>query len=140
MRQWDNHWEVIPVSFFTFNPIRVGWEEETSYLRDNDPDIFTLIEQHKRNPYWNDKVWKDKKEMKHFGKWCSGLPVEMQKVEVEYIKTCLSRLPEGLGFYTIHDSICIKESDGEMVKAMMEQVSQEMYGERISVKVENTSN
>ncbi len=112
----------------------------TSYLRDNDPDIYVLIEQHKRHPYWNDKSWTDKRGKRHIGKWCSGLPVEMQKVEVEYIKTCLSRLPEGLGFYTIHDSICVKESEGEMVKAVMEQVSQEMYGERISVKVENTSN
>lgn len=112
----------------------------TSYLKDYDPDIYALIEQHKRHPYWNDKVWTDKRGKKHFGKWCSGLPVEMQKVEVEYIKTCLSRLPEGLQFYTIHDSICVKESEGEMVKAVMELVSQEIYGEKISVKVENTSN
>ena len=63
----------------------------------------------------------------------------MQKVEVSYIQTCLSRLPQKVKFYTIHDAICVKESDGEMVKDTMEKVSLEMYGEKISVKVENTS-
>ena len=63
----------------------------------------------------------------------------MQKVEVDYIQTCLSRLPGEVMFYTIHDAICVKESEGEMVKETMEKVSLEMYGEKISVKVENTS-
>ena len=63
----------------------------------------------------------------------------MQKTEVEYIKACLSRLPADIKFYTIHDAICVKESGGNIVKAVMEQVSQEMYGEKISVKIENSS-
>jgi hypothetical protein len=63
----------------------------------------------------------------------------MQKTEVEYIKTCLSRLPKDMKFFTIHDAICVKESDGDIVKAVMEQVSMEMYGEKISVKIENSS-
>jgi len=71
--------------------------------------------------------------------WCSPLPVEMQKVEVEFIKTCLSRLPDDLKFYTIHDAICVKESDGERVKEIMEMVSMELYGEKIAVKIENKS-
>ena len=111
----------------------------TSFLKDNDPDVYSLIDDYKRHPYWNEKVWIDKREKKHYGKWCSGLPVEMQKVEVGFIQTCLSRLPENLLFYTIHDAICVKESDGEKVRETMEKVSQEMYGEKIYVKIENTS-
>lgn len=42
-------------------------------------------------------------------------------------------------FYTIHDAICVKESDGMVVKTVMEQVSQEMYGEQISIKIEISS-
>ena len=42
-------------------------------------------------------------------------------------------------FFTIHDAICVKESDGLVVKTVMEQVSMEMYGEKISVKIENSS-
>ena len=63
----------------------------------------------------------------------------MQKTEVEFIKTCLARLPKDMKFFTIHDAICVKESDGDIVKAIMEQVSMEMYGEKISVKIENSS-
>lgn len=110
----------------------------TDYLKVNEPEVYDLIERRKRNPYWTDKVWKDSFKKQHKGKWCSGLPVEMQKVEVEYIKTCLARLPQDMKFYTIHDSICVKESDGEKVKEIMQQVSMEMYGEKIAVKIENT--
>ena len=109
----------------------------TVYLKDNEPEVYNLIDAHKRNPVWTEKAWTDCYKKKHYGKWCSTLPVEMQKVEVEYIKTCLSRLPEELLFYTIHDAICIKESQGELVKGIMEEVSLDMYGERISIKVEN---
>lgn len=111
----------------------------TSYLKENEPEVYNLIERHKRNPVWIDKTWTDSWKKKRKGKWCSTLPVEMQKTEVEYIKTCLSRLPADMKFYTIHDAICVKESDGNIVKAVMEQVSMEMYGEKISVKIENSS-
>lgn len=111
----------------------------TSYLKGNDPEVYNLIEHHKRNPVWNEKVWTDNWKKKHKGKWCSTLPVLMQKTEVEFIKTCLLKLPKDMKFFTIHDAICVRESDGEAVKAAMEQVSQEMYGEKISVKIENTS-
>lgn len=111
----------------------------TGYLKDNEPEIYNLIERHKRNPAWTDKTWTDQWKKKRKGKWCSTLPVEMQKTEVEYIKTCLSRLPKDMKFFTIHDAICVRESDGEAVKAAMEQVSQERYGEKISVKIENSS-
>ena len=111
----------------------------TGYLKDNEPEIYDLIEHHKRNPVWTDKTWTDNRKKKRKGKWCSTLPVEMQKTEVEYIKTCLARLPADMRFYTIHDAICVRESDGESVKAVMEQVSQEMYCGKISIKIENSS-
>jgi len=111
----------------------------TAYLKSNELEIYELIDGHKRHPYWSDKAWTDSKGKRHYGKWCSPLPVEMQKVEVEFIKTCLTRLPEDLKFYTIHDAICVKESDGERVKGIMEMVSLEIYGERISIKIENKS-
>ena len=111
----------------------------TAYIKDNEPEIYDLIERHKRNPVWTDKTWTDQWKTTRKGKWCSTLPVLMQKTEVEFIKTCLSRLPADMKFYTIHDAICAKESDGDAVKSVMEQVSQEMYGEKISVKIENSS-
>lgn len=111
----------------------------TSYLKDNEPEIYDLIERHKRNPVWTDKTWTDQWKKKRKGKWCSVLPVEMQKTEVEFIKTCLLRLPKDMKFFTIHDAICVKESDGLVVKTVMEQVSQEIYGEQISIKIENSS-
>lgn len=111
----------------------------TAYIKDNEPVIYNLIEHHKRNPVWTDKTWTDSWKKKRKGKWCSTLPVEMQKTEVEFIKTCLSRLPKDMKFFTIHDAICVKESDGEIVKAVMEKVSQDLYGEKISIKIENSS-
>lgn len=109
----------------------------TSYLKENEPEVYNLIEHHKRNPVWTDKTWTDNWK-KRKGKWCSTLPVEMQKTEVEYIKTCLARLPADMEFFTIHDAICCRENDGVVVKAIMEQVSMEMYGEKISIKIENS--
>ena len=111
----------------------------TSYLKENDPDVYSLIDYYKRHPVWNGKVWKDKREKKHTGRWTSGLPVLMQRVEVEFIQTCLSRLPGDLMFYTIHDAICVKESNGIIVKETMERVSEDLYGEKIIIKIENTS-
>ena len=45
------------------------------------------------------------------------------------------------GFFTIHDCICVKESDSLRVQGIMERVSQEMYGDDITIRVkrENTS-
>lgn len=111
----------------------------TSYLKDNMPEVYDIIEQHKRHPHWSEKSWTDSWRKKRKGKWCSSLPVEMQRVEVEYIKACLSKLPKNMTFYTIHDAICVRESDGAKVKEVMEQVSMDMYGVKISVKIENTS-
>ena len=106
----------------------------TSYLKDNMPEVYDLIEHHKRHPYWTEKSWTDSWRKRRKGKWCSSLPVEMQRVEVEYIKACLARLPADMKFFTIHDAICVRESDGTKVKEIMEQVSMDMYSVKISVK------
>ncbi len=111
----------------------------TAYIKDNEPEVYNLIEHHKRKPVWTDKTWTDSWKKKRKGKWCSTLPVEMQKTEVEFIKTCLARLPKDMKFFTIHDAICCRENDGLVVKTVMEQVSQEKYGEKISIKIENSS-
>ena len=44
-------------------------------------------------------------------------------------------------FWTIHDCICVKESDSLEAQAIMERVSREMYGEEITLRLkrENTS-
>ena len=109
----------------------------TSFLKENEPEVYDLIDAHKRNPVWTEKVWEDSFHKKHYGKWCSTLPVEMQKVEVEFIKACLARLPDGMLFYTIHDAICTQMDNGELVKEIMQDVSLEMYGEKVGIKVEN---
>ena len=111
----------------------------TSYLKDNIPEVYNLIEHHKRHPCWVEKSWTDSWRKRRKGKWCSSLPVEMQRVEVEYIKACLARLPADMKFFTIHDAICVRESDGTKVKEIMEQVSMDMYSVKISVKIENIS-
>lgn len=111
----------------------------TSYLKKNEPEVYDLVEYHKRHPHWVEKFWTDSWRKKRKGKWCSFLPVEMQRLEVEYIKACLSKLPEDMKFYTIHDAICVRESEGTKVKEVMEQVSMDMYGVKIAVKIENAS-
>ena len=51
----------------------------------------------------------------------------------------LVSIPEDMKFYTIHDAICVRESEGTKVKEVMEQVSMDMYGVKIAVKIENAS-
>ena len=108
-------------------------------MKDNETAVYDIIEHHKRHPSWSEKSWTDSWRKRRKGKWCSVLPVEMQRMEVDYIKACLAMLPADMKFYTIHDAICVRESDGVKVKEAMEQVSMEMYGVKISVKIENTS-
>ena len=69
------------------------------------------------------------------------LSYDLVKMEVEYIQRCIHSLPEDMKFWTIHDCICVKESDSLKVKEIMEQVSREMYGEEITLRLkrENTS-
>ena len=120
------------------------------FLEENEPDIFNRVEEYKRNPVFRKdktiyKVYVDGSGMhkKKVGKggWCSLLSYDLVKEEVFYIKRCIHSLPEDMKFWTIHDCICVKESDSLKVKEIMEQVSREMYGEEITLmlKRENTS-
>ena len=121
------------------------------FLKKEEPDIYKMIDWFKRNPEYRkdkplyqsyqDDQGKDRKKKTGSGKWCSELSKYLVKMEVEYIKNCLSRLPQDMKFWTIHDCICVKESDSLKVKEIMEQVSREMYGEDITIRLkrENTS-
>ena len=119
------------------------------FLKKEEPGIYKMIDWFKRNPEYRkdkplyqsyqDDQGKDRKKKTGSGKWCSELSKYLVKMEVEYIKNCLSRLPQDMKFWTIHDCICVKESDSLKVKEIMEQVSREMYGVTIRLKRENTS-
>ena len=97
------------------------------FLKENEPAIYKKIDEYKRNPLYNDS-----KE-----KWCSLLPQDLGKIEVKYIKACIHTLPEDIQFWTIHDCICVKESRSQEVKQIMEDVSREMFGFTLKLKIEN---
>ena len=63
------------------------------------------------------------------------LSYDLVKMEVEYIQRCIHSLSEDMKFWTIHDCICVKESDSMEVKSIMERVSREMYGEDITIRL-----
>ena len=86
-----------------------------------------------------DEKGEDRKKKVGQGKFCSNLSKNLVKMEVDYIQRCIHSLPEDMKFWTIHDCICVKESDSLKVKEIMEQVSREMYGVTIRLKRENTS-
>ena len=120
------------------------------FLEETEPDIFNRVAEYKRNPVFRKdktiyKVYVDgsgmhKKKVGEGG-FCSMLSYDLVKEEVFYIKRCIHSLPEDMKCWTIHDCICVKESDSLKVKEIMEQVSREMYGEEITLmlKRENTS-
>ena len=130
----------------------LGFKERLDeYLQANEQDIFNKIDYYKRHPiyredkeyysYYVDETGETQKKKQGKGKWCSMLSYYLVKEEVAYIKRCIHSLPEDMKFWTIHDCICVKESDSLKVKEIMEQVSREMYGEDITLmlKRENTS-
>lgn len=115
------------------------------FLEKNEPDIYKMIDWFKRHPeyrkdkplyksYIDDKGKKRKKKIGE-GKWCSMLSYYLVKMEVEYIQRCIKALPENMQFWTIHDCICVKESDSLTVKTIMESVAREMYGEDITLRL-----
>lgn len=135
----------------TDDPFLCFQQRLNRFLKKEEPDIYKMIDWFKRNPEYRkdkplyqsyqDDQGKDRKKKTGSGKWCSELSKYLVKMEVEYIKNCLSRLPQDMKFWTIHDCICVKESDSLKVKEIMEQVSREMYGEDITIRLkrENTS-
>ena len=135
----------------TDDPFLCFQQRLNRFLKKEEPGIYKMIDWFKRNPEYRkdkplyqsyqDDQGKDRKKKTGSGKWCSELSKYLVKMEVEYIKNCLSRLPQDMKFWTIHDCICVKESDSLKVKEIMEQVSREMYGEDITIRVkrENTS-
>ena len=135
----------------TDDPFLCFQQRLNRFLKKEEPDIYKMIDWFKRNPEYRkdkplyqsyqDDQGKDRKKKTGSGKWCSELSKYLVKMEVEYIKNCLSRLPQDMKFWTIHDCICVKESDSLEAQAIMERVSREMYGEDITIRVkrENTS-
>lgn len=133
----------------TDDPFLCFQQRLNRFLKKEEPDIYKMIDWFKRNPEYRkdkplyqsyqDDQGKDRKKKTGSGKWCSELSKYLVKMEVEYIKNCLSRLPQDMKFWTIHDCICVKESDSLKVKEIMEQVSREMYGVTIRLNRENTS-
>ena len=135
----------------TDDPFLCFQQRLNRFLKKEEPDIYKMIDWFKRNPEYRkdkplyqsyqDDQGKDRKKKTGSGKWCSELSKYLVKMEVEYIKSCLSRLPQDMKFWTIHDCICVKESDSLEAQAIMERVSREMYGEDITIRLkrENTS-
>lgn len=119
------------------------------FLKENEPAIYKKIDWHKRNPvyredkdsfmYYVDEMGNERKKKKGEGKWCSTLSCDLVGVEVEYIKKCIRALPQETLFYTIHDCICVPESKAIETRSIMEDVSREMFGFTLKLKVENTS-
>ena len=130
----------------------LGFQKKLNeYLKVNEPDIYNKIDYFKRHPeyredkdyysYSVDETGETQKKKEGKGKWCSQLSYFLVKEEVSFIKHCVRALPKDMKFFTIHDCICVKESNSMLVKSIMEKVSREMYGEEITLmlKRENTS-
>lgn len=135
----------------TDDPFLCFQQRLNKFLRKKEPVIFKEIDWYKRHPEYRedkplykpylDENGNEKKKKIGTGKWCSMLSYHLVKMEVEYIKRCIKALPEDIKFWTIHDCIAVKESDSLRVKEIMEQISREMYGEDITLRLkrENTS-
>ena len=133
----------------TDDPFLCFQQRLNRFLKRDEPEIFKMIDHYKRNPeYREDKeIFKacadeqggKKKKKAGKGKWCSRLSYDLVKMEVEYMKQCIKALPDDMKFWTIHDCLCVKESQSQQVKEIMEQVSREMYGEDVvlNLKREN---
>jgi len=136
----------------TDDPFLCFQQRLNQFLKKEEPAIYQKIEYCKRNPvfrkdkpvykYYDDKDTGGKKKSKvRDGKWCSMLSFYLVEMEVEYIKNCIHSLPDDMKFWTIHDCICVKETDSEQVQSIMEDVSARMYGlgNILDLKRENTS-
>ena len=106
-----------------------------SYLKAEEPKLYELVFEHRTN-------LKKVKLIKPTAtgrttKMRNNLSIEMTKMEVKYIKTCLKAIaPDVKFFYTIHDCIGCKASDAEKVKQVMLAVGKELFGATLNVKLE----
>ena len=129
----------------TDDPFLCFQQRLNSFLKKSEPAIYQKIDWYKRHPEYRadktlykcfeDEKGKRKKKKIGQGKWCSRLSYDLVRMEVEYIKRCIHALPVEMKFWTIHDCICVKESDSIKVKSIMEKVSKEMYGENVILRV-----
>lgn len=102
------------------------------YLKEQEPYFYQKLE-------W----FRDKENLvpkkRDQAKMTSQLPLILQKEEVKFIKKCLERLDPELKFlYTVHDCIGCLVSDGDRVKQIMEEVSMNMYGVKLKLKIEGS--
>lgn len=101
-----------------------------AYLKEEEPCFYDMLVWYRSK---NNLVPKKREP----NKMTSQLPGILQKEEVRFIKKCLERLDSELEYlYTVHDCIGCLTSDGEKVKQVMEQVSEEMYGVKLKLKIE----
>lgn len=107
-----------------------------SYLKSEEPKLYELVYEHRTNL----------KEVKRRKPTATGkttkkrnnLSIEMTKMEVKYIKVCLKAIaPDVKYFYTIHDCIACKKSDGAKVKEVMVAVGKEMFDANLNIKLES---
>lgn len=129
----------------TEDPFLCFQQRLNKFLKESEPAIYNKIDWYKRNPVFRvekdlykgyvDDQGKNRKKKIGEGKWCSNLSYDLVKMEVEYIKKCIHALPEKMKFFTIHDCICVKESESLIVKSIMEKESKEMYGNNITLKL-----
>ena len=106
-----------------------------SYLKAEEPKLYELVFEHRTNLK---KVKRRKPTATgRTTKMRNNLSIEMTKMEVKYIKTCLKAIaPDVKFFYTIHDCIGCKASDAEKVKQVMLAVGKELFGATLNVKLE----
>ena len=134
--KWENSFSAVEI---------VNQKRLKLFLEENEPDIFNRVEEYKKNPIFRedkpiykeyvDGAGKKHKKTSGHGKWVSQLSYRLVQIEVEYIKNCIHSLPKDMKFWTIHDCICVKESDSMVVKSIMEKVSRDMFGEHITLKL-----
>lgn len=101
-----------------------------TYLNENEPLLYEKLD-------WYRTKENQIPSSKNPDKKVSALPKMFRKEEVKYIKECLKNLDDKVRYlYTVHDCIGCLVSDAEIVKQVMEQVSVNMYGVKLGIKIE----
>ena len=101
-----------------------------TYLNENEPLLYEKLD-------WYRTKENQIPSSKNPDKKVSALPEMFRKEEVKYIKECLKKLDDKVRYlYTVHDCIGCLVSDADIVKQVMEQVSVNMYGVKLGIKIE----